>query len=219
MDHPLINFAKAIVCIDNELSFNSKIENQHLSFSLERQLNYFRLIPSESIEGKKTIKYHYSDNTCTHGLKELPSYGIFLSPNVIAEDSSAGNTWKYSQIILNELQTNKAKSFDALLSITAISGDYMKFSEQGGVGKNTQKITKDEAALCIIALTTPDKPALQYRINKGVGKKPDLFNTCIIPDLPFDKLVDFIRLFKDISASKAAHDIFFGNVDPVEKNK
>jgi len=212
MIHPFIKYGKAIALIDNNLSFEKELRDRDLLYSLELNSEYFRIKPTEIFEEKSLIKYQFDNNSIASGLKGLPKLGIFLAPNVIAEDGNANGTWGKVNEIKKALNSEKKKTFDALLSITSISGDYIKFSERGGIGKTTQKLTKDIASMSIIALITPYKPCLQYRIEKGVGKKPDLFNTTFIPDLSIDKMIDFIRFFKDILSHKSSQDLFVGKV-------
>jgi len=215
MMHPFIKYGKAIALIDNDLSFEKELQDKDLLYSLELNSEYFRIKPAETIEEKSSIKYQFDNNSIVSGLKGLPKYGIFLAPNVIAEDGNANGTWGKVNEIKKALNSEKQKTFGALLSITSISGDYMKFSEKGGCRKTTQKLTKDIAAMSIITLITPYKPCLQYRIEKNKGKKPDLFNTTIIPDLPIIKMIDFIKFFKDLLNHKSSKDLFIGKVNPV----
>ncbi|RCW32766.1 type I-PGING CRISPR-associated protein Cas8c/Csp2 [Marinilabilia salmonicolor] len=220
MKHPLLNYAIALIRFENKIELNTKIENHHILQSLCRQMNYFRLKPTESFEGKDKIKYHFTNNDCVKGLTKLPSHGIFLAPNVIAEDGSANKTWSNTNKIIDLLTKEKLTPFPALLSITAISGDYMKFSILGGVGKSTQKMAPQEAALCLITLLTNRKPCLQYRENKGQGKQPDLFNTCIIPDLPQKGMSKFIKIIDVLAHQKLPNEIYYGKVlPPSQKQK
>jgi len=201
-EHPLIKYGKAIAIIDNNLNSNSIITSKHLLHSLQRQIEYFRVKPSEIFTEKSKIKYQFDNNKCTDGLKKLPEHGIFMAPNVIAEDGSANQTWKQCLDIIKALESSKNNSFNALLSITAVAGDYIRFSDRGGSNKATQKLSKHEAALSMIALITPDKPCIYENGN----------NIAIIPDLQLDEMIDFIRFFKDMLSHKTSSELFIGRV-------
>ncbi len=218
MKHPIIKYGKAIALIDNEVSNDEELQDKDLLYSLELNSEYFRVIPTETFNEKSSIKYQFDNNQKATMLKDLPKHGIFLAPNVIAKDGNANGTWGKLIEIKKSLNSKKNKTFDALLSITSVSGDYIKFSERGGSSKTTQKLTKDIASMSMIALITPFKPCMQYRIEKGVGKQPDLLNTAIVPDLPIDKLIDFIKFFKDILSHKSSRDLLIGKVEKVEKS-
>ena len=46
-----------------------------------------------------------------------------------------------------------------------------------------------------------------------------MFNVCIIPDLPIDKLKNFVRIFKWMLKSETANDLMYGNISATTSGK
>jgi CRISPR-associated protein Cas8c/Csp2 len=129
--------------------------------------------------------------------------GIYLSPNSITTDMLAKNTWKAANELLKTLNGDiTKKTADAKMSIVPISGEYLSFSTNGGIGRGKPKSLISELGLSMITTLTPYKPCLQDR-----GE-----NTCIIPDLPLKELIDFVLLFKDMLQHKSSNDLTSGRV-------
>lgn len=212
IQHPFLRYAKALVRVETQ---KDKITINDCLDILNGQKEYYRLVPIESYEGKEKVKFAYSSNECVVGKKTpyTKNYGIFLAPNVILEDGNANSTWDKIEAIDNEFESKKDKTVDALLSTTAVAGDYIRFSEQGGKGKVTPKISYEDYLLLLISLITYKKPCLQYHLPNPNPKKEVRYNACIIPDLNDADLDDFIRLFKRLMKIKTK-DLFIGNVLP-----
>jgi CRISPR-associated protein Cas8c/Csp2 len=214
IQHPFLRYAKALVRVETQ---KDKISIKDYLNILIGQKEYYRLVPDESYEGKEKIKFAYSSNECVVGKKTpyTKNYGIFLAPNVILEDGNANSTWEKIEAIDKEFETKKDKNVDALLSTTAVAGDYIRFSEQGGKGKVTPKISYEDYLLLLISLITEKKPCLQYHLPNSNPKKEVRYNACIIPDLSDGDIDNFIKLFKQLLATKTK-DLFIGNVLPPE---
>ena len=212
IQHPFLRYAKALVRVETQ---KDKISIKDYLNILIGQKEYYRLVPAESYEGKEKIKFAYSSNECVAGKKTpyTKNYGIFLAPNVILEDGNANSTWDKIEAIDKEFETKKDKNVDALLSTTAVAGDYIRFSEQGGKGKVTPKISYEDYILLLISLITEKKPCLQYHLPNSNPKKEVRYNACIIPDLSDGDIDNFIRLFKQLLATKTK-DLFVGNILP-----
>ncbi|MGV8138536.1 MAG: type I-PGING CRISPR-associated protein Cas8c/Csp2 [Mangrovibacterium sp.] len=212
IQHPFLRYAKALVRVETK---KDKITINDCLNILNGQKEYYRLAPTESYEGKEKVKFAYSCNECVVGKKTpyTKNYGIFLAPNVILEDGNANSTWDKIEAIDKEFETKKDKNVDALLSTTAVAGDYIRFSEQGGKGKVTPKISYEDYILLLISLITEKKPCLQYHLPNSNPKKEVRYNACIIPDLIDGDMDDFIRLFKRLMVTKTK-DLFIGNVLP-----
>ena len=210
MNHPFIRYAQAIVCVENDLNSFIEIEYRHIRYSILANMQTFRCFPIDTYEGKEKIKYDLGDESITLNCKKLPDAGIFLSPHIISTDGSAKTTWKYAEEIAEIMNGKRAKAFDALNATTPMAGDYIKFTESGGTAKTSAKLSSVEAGLSIVATLAQHKPALQYRIEKK--PRPDLFNVCIIPDLPENELIEFIKVYKRLMKSQSASDLMIGNV-------
>lgn len=217
--HPFLRYAQALIMNENDLSSCDEITFNQIIAEIEKGLNSFRIYPVESIEGKVKVKFDFIKQE-----KGDTKQGVFLSPNVITKDKQAKNTWKASHDLVKDLQSNPLNNLnDMTMSIAPITGEYLSFSMKGGMGRGKPKCTLTERGLGLVTTLTPYKPCLQYRIDKR--GMPEMFNVCIIPDLPVEELKGFIRFFKLMLKTETANDLMYGNVvstktgkDNTEKN-
>ncbi|MCE7057706.1 type I-PGING CRISPR-associated protein Cas8c/Csp2 [Algoriphagus sp. AGSA1] len=205
-NHPYTRYAEAVIIVEHELSSSDQITSKHISIELEKGLNSFRLAPSSSFEGKKRVSYTYIKEA-----KGDTGAGVFLSPNILTPDKQAKNIWNEGNNILKNLgKGDLGKSELVKMSIAPIAGEFLNFSLSSSIGRGKPKSTVKDIGLNSVSTITPLKPCLQYRIDKK--PRPDLFNVCIIPDLPFHDLVNFVFLFKKLLFSKTSADLLVGDV-------
>lgn len=210
--HPFLRYAKALIFLENNLSSNDDISSIHLVAEIEKGIQAFRVKPKVSFEAKKNVAYVF-----IQAEKGDTDNGVFLSPNIMASDKKAGNTWKNGIDILSCLQNTPLDSTDKItMSATAIAGDYLSFSENNAAKRNSPG-TLLERSLGTITTLTPNKPCFQYRIDKK--GKSEMFNICLIPDLPIEELKDFISFYKRMLISQTASDLMTGNVIAKETGK
>lgn len=196
--HPYIMYAKALLVEFYELDSVSDISSARLKEQIDLGLNHFRILPNELFENKANVKYQFSKIE-----KGNTEKGIFLAPNIITTDMLAKNTWKASSDILLKLDnTLFEKREKVTMSLSPLSGEFLSFSQKGGIGRGTPKSTLSEMALSVITTLTPFKPCMQDKGN----------NTAIIPDLQLDEMIDFIRFFKDMLSHKTSSELFIGRV-------
>jgi CRISPR-associated protein Cas8c/Csp2 len=88
------------------------------------------------------------------------------------------------------------------MSFSPLSGEFLSFSQKGGISRGLPKSTLFDIALSTITTLTPFKPCMQ---DKGS-------NTAIIPDLPLEEMIGFIRFFKDMLSHKTLSELFVGRV-------
>ncbi|RNC64141.1 type I-PGING CRISPR-associated protein Cas8c/Csp2 [Proteiniphilum sp. X52] len=207
--HPYIRYAQALLMVENELSSINEITLDHIKAEIEKGLNSFRVHPSESIEGKTKVQYVFDKIE-----KGDTKKGVFLSPNTISSDKQAKNLWGAANKYLSEIDNSNcgdlSKYTDIGMSEVPISGEFLSFSDKGNIGRGKPKASIKEQGFGIVSTLTPLKPCLQYRIGKK--GQPEMFNVCIIPDLPIDKMMDFIRVFKQIRIQKLEGELLVGNV-------
>lgn len=210
--HPYLRYAKALIFLENNISKEEEITAQHLITEIEDGLQTFRVQPKSSFIEKKSVLFRFIKEE-----KGNPTMGVFLAPNIIAKEISAGGTWKNAKELQAKLKT---ASFDTSQNLTmsavAIAGEYLSFSANNA-SKRTAKGTLLEVCLGTIATLTPKKPCLQYRIEKK--GQPDMFNVSLIPDLEIKEMKDFISLFKRMLITKLDKDLMVGNVVKEEKGK
>lgn len=203
--HPLISFGQALVLLENNLNNPAEMTPQILTDEIEIGLSSFRTIPSETFEGKEKIKYQFEK--IENGNTEK---GIFLSPHIISTDMLAKNTWKAAQQLIEKNKKNDLfASENATMALSPLAGEYLSFSTKGGIGRGKPKSSLLDMCLSMITTLTSSKPALQDRGD----------NSCIIPDLPLNEMMNFIRLFKQMKQHKSAETINYGRVKQEEKGK
>jgi CRISPR-associated protein Cas8c/Csp2 len=180
----------------NKLPDCASIRKEHIIAEIEKGLHSFRVQPRESFEGKKRVEYDFSDTE-----KGNPNEGIFLSPNVLSSDKSAKYLISGAQNLIKELNYHALDEEGELtMAIAPVTGEYLSFSQQGGVGRGKPKATLMERGLCAVTTLTRSKPCFQYK--KGQSES---FNVALIPDLPIEKMKVFIQLFekmRDTQTSK-----------------
>ncbi len=210
--HPYLRYAKALILLENNISDIEEIKVEHLLTEIEDGLQTFRVQPNSSFIEKETVLFKFLEEE-----KGNPSMGVFLAPNVMADDRSAGNAFKNAKELQTELRNSAFDSSqNVTMSAVAVAGEYLSFSANNA-SKRTAKGTLLEVCLGTIATLTSKKPCLQYRIDKK--GQPEMFNVCLIPDLEIEELKDFISFFKRMLITKSAKDLMVGNIVKEEKGK
>ncbi|MEN6453201.1 MAG: type I-PGING CRISPR-associated protein Cas8c/Csp2 [Prolixibacteraceae bacterium] len=215
--HPYIRYAQALIMSENGLDDCDKIGPTQVIAEIEKGINSFRLAPIQAITGKSKVKFDF-----VRIEKGDPKKGLFLSPNIISKDKFSRFIWKEGNALISELAANSIQKLDDIsMSIAPIAGEYLSFSLKGNIGRGNPKVSTFERGLSAVTTLTPNKPCLQYRIDKK--GMPEMFNVCVIPDLPIDKLKDFIHFFKWMLKAGTGNDLMYGNVISVtsgtENNK
>lgn len=213
--HPYIRYAQALIMVENDLNNCEEITGKHIITEIENGLNSFRIYPIESVEGKSNVKFDFIKLE-----KGETKQGIFLSPNIISSFKESRHIWNKSHYLLEELPKNLLdKLEDVSTSIAPITGEYLSFSLNKKIGRGNPKITMKDQGLSAITTLSPIKPCLQYRIDKK--GKPDMYNVCIIPDIPLDELKSFIQVFKKLRSTGTDGNLMVGNVlsKPTGKGK
>ncbi len=203
--HPYISYGQALVMAENDLQTTLEITSQILQDEIKIGISSFRTMPSEAFEGKEKIKFQFGEIE-----KGNTEKGIFLSPHIITTDMLAKNTWNGAlQLIERNKKEDLSSSENATMALSPLSGEYLSFSTKGGIGRGKPKSNLLEMSLSMITTLTSSKPCLQDRGD----------NSCIIPDLPLDKMISFIRLFKQMKQHKSAETIYYGRVKQEVKGK
>lgn len=215
--HPYSRYGLALVMEENGLETRNEVNHEHLKSELIRGLNKFRIKPAENFEGVEQVKFNHMtyDFIISNKIfqsKGLPNKGIFLSPNITSSDFQAGKTWLGANTLIEKLNGQKDKNENLTMSVFPMSGKF----NNGKKSQSTPKALLTEVACAAIATSTPYKPCLAYRIFKG--GKTERSNTAIIPDLPLDKMIKFIALFKSMQ-SDVNNDLMVGRVFPETRGK
>ena len=206
-NHLYINYAAALIQETYNLKSISDIDSKFMKEQIKVGLEHFRISPLELVERKEKIRYGFSKIEKGDVVK-----GIFLAPNVISTDMLAKNIWKVANDYLKKIDDtslNLKKAEKVTMAISPLVGEFLSFTQKGGISRGAPKESLFNIALSIITTLTPYKPCMQ-----NMGK-----NTAIIPDLPLSDMVDFIRFFKDMLSHKSSNDLFVGKVKPIPGNK
>lgn len=211
--HPYIRYAQALIMNENDLNSCEEIISEQIISEIEKGLNSFRLQPVQAIEGKDKVKFDF-----TRIEKGDPKQGLFLAPNVMSKDKCSRFIWKEGNNLLKALKKDTINKLDDIsMSVAPVAGEYLSFSIQGNIGRGNPKVSIYEQGLSAVTTLTPYKPCLQYRIDKR--GMPEMFNVCIIPDLPIEELKGFIRFFKLMLKTETADDLMYGNVVSTKTGK
>lgn len=212
--HPYIRYAQALILAENNLTDCNEITADEIKNEIDKGLDAFRVKPANIFDGKPNVNYNFCREA--EGKTDI---GIFLSSNIITTDKSAGQTWKNGEELI-QILSDKKQTLDSsekmTMSAVPVAGDYLSFSETNASKRNAP-VSLFEKVLGTVTTLTPNKPCLQYRIDKK--GKPEMFNMCIIPDLPIAELKDFIAFFKMMKSTLTGSDLMIGNVVPKETGK
>ena len=199
--YPYIRYAQALLMIENQLGSLGDITMEHIKAEIKKGLNAFSVEPVESFEGKTKVKYRF--------IYEKSSAKVFkfLAPNSMTSDMQARNLYNAAEEYLkNNNELDKSCEGGLTMASMPIVGEFNSFSDKS-VGRGKTSCTVYEQGLALITSLTPIKPCLQYK--KSVK---DSFNVCIIPDIPLEALIDFIKLFKRMRIQQLDSDLMVGNV-------
>lgn len=123
---------------------------------------------------------------------KLSAKGFFLFPTIITVDTKAADTFGNALRIIKLL-----KSTTTLHTKSELGRSFAPTTGKINNGTASQSVAKGtllEAACSLISTVTQLKAAAW--IKRANAKKPsDIFNTCILPDLPWPQLRRFIELF------------------------
>lgn len=215
--HPYSRYGLALVMEENGLDNTEEVNHEYLRNELIKGLGHFRLKPAGIYEGLEQVKFAYMSYDFINSNKNFQNRGktdegIFLCPNITTSDKGAGQAWSGANSILKKLNGEKDKNENLTMSVFAASAKF----NNGSKGQSYPKMLLSEVACAAITNTTPYKPCLTYRVFKS--GKTERSNTAIIPDLPLDKMIRFIALFKSMQ-SDVGKDLMIGKVYPEKKGK
>lgn len=188
--HPFIKYGEAVVRFKKNLGGSKPLTNSIIADVLEESLFDFRVEPHKgNVAGSKEVSYRFKSIE-----KGNPLSGIFLAPNVMASDKSAGNTWKAVSDLISKLRKSEVNSNEtAQMSFMPISGEFLSFGSSGSIGRGKSSISIQDAGCAAITTLTRSKPALHYR---KINESP--VNTALIPDLPAEELKWFLKLWNEL---------------------
>lgn len=208
--HYYPRFGVAITIVENSLTFSKEKElsMEHFKYSLQNGLSQFRIKPTEGIDGKEKVRV-----TPIKQKKGDTKNFIYLASWVITNDQKAQGLYAACE----DLQSKKENNYEELvrlkLTYSPLSGEY-----NNGKSRHTAKATLYENLASAITTVSPNKPALT--IIDYSGNNPSYTNTAIIPDLPIDEMIAFIKLFQKIKFKEIEGEgIFSAKVKVEEKGK
>ena len=202
--HPYIRYAHALLCVENNFSSEITIEKiapKYLLKELENGINHFR-VKARAFKGMDEVGFDYINSE-----KGDTNNGIFLAGNIICTDKAAGNFYKACKKTIGELNKKEddiqkflSKQDEVSMSSMPTSGEFLGFSINGGISRNSPKVVNYENVLGLITGSTDLKP---FIVTKTYSKKRyEYRNATIIPDLDIENLINFIKLFKGIQLKK-----------------
>lgn len=206
MSHPYIKYGMALVMLENSLHDEREIRIEHIVDEIEKGLHTFRLKPHNDYIGKDSVAFDYTDED---GKAEN---FLFLSPHVVTIDKQAGKVRDAAKGYIKEAMSPKDKFLQKVdklgLSEVPIVGEFTSFSKT--IGRGAAKSTKLEQGLGLVTTLTRYKPSI-------TRYKPSISNSCLIPDLDINDMMDFISIFKRLLVV-STNSLLIGKVK-VEENK
>ena len=196
--HPYIRYAQALLVVENQLESVSDITLEHIHATIKSGLNAFCVEPVEDFKQKKTVKYRFA------GEKNDAKNYKFLAPNIISSDMQASKLYKSAEDFLKDTKKMDKPCGGLTMSSMPIVGEFCSFSEKN-VGRGRPSSSVYEQGLAIITSLTMLKPCLQDRISFS--------NVCIIPDIPLEKMTDFIKLFKRMRIQQLESSLMYGRIN------
>lgn len=211
--HPYLRYAQALLMEENFLSSVDEIKMAHIIAEIEKGLETFSVKPDSEYIGKTDVEFKFVRE------KNNANNFIFLSPNIVVEEKPSVNTWNAAIKYIADNNKNQPmnKSTEITMSQIPVVGEFSSFSLNGNIGRGKTKSSIYEQGLGLVTTLTPLKPCLQYKIVKKGDKS--MFNICIIPDLPLDKMRDFIFIFKKMRLQQLDNNLMTGNVVAITNKK
>lgn len=196
--HPYIRYAQALLVVENQLESVAEIALEHIHAAIKSGLSAFCVKPAEDYRQKRAVKY------CFAGEKNDAKNYKFLAPNIISSEKQASKLYKSAEDFLKDAKKLDKPCGGLTMSSMPIVGEFCSFSENN-VGRGKPSSSVYEQGLAIITSLTMLKPCLQDRISFS--------NVCIIPDIPLEKMADFIKLFKRMRIQQLESSLMYGRVN------
>lgn len=167
--HPYSRYGLALVLQQEGLDTLEEIDAKILKKYLEEGLSNFRLKTDDDPNVDIELRYLTipMETIINNKIKGNPNKGIYLCPNIITTDIKAHNTWTPVLNLLKKLDNPLdlfSKPEKMTMGIAPIAGE---LNNGNKTKKNTQGVVI-EAICSAITTTTPMKPYLSYRENRGV---------------------------------------------------
>src|SRR5690554_5072882 len=96
--HPYLRYAKALIFLENNISELEEITEEYLIDEIEDGLQTFRVQPNSSFDEKDNVLFQFIGEE-----KGNPTKGVFLAPNIMTNDRSAGKAWKNAKELQKKL--------------------------------------------------------------------------------------------------------------------
>lgn len=196
--HPYSKYGLALIMLRENLKSIEEVKSSHLEKYIEDGLSHFRMKSNNDPEIDDILEFHYLNRKEINDfrIKGNPLKGIYLCPNIIANDLKSGNAWSATESVLSKVRT-ATKLLDTsdkiTMGIVPIAGEV----NNGTKSKKNAKATLMEIACCAITNTTWIKPCFTHK-KRGAKGQLHYIPTCIIPDLNLDAMMEFINLFSII---------------------
>lgn len=197
--HPVSKYGLAMLLFKNDLNGSDELEPAMIAEELKEGIRHYRFncISDPIIETELHYQYFGLDDY-TQDERNIQSAGLsnqgkYLAPNILSEEKSAKHTYNGLMNLIQKIADKGKwlKSEDFTMSVAPLAGKI----NNGKMSQSNPKGSLLEVACSAIAATTPIKPCFSYD-----GK-----NTCLIPDLPLDKLKEFVWLLDKIISQHRGH--------------
>lgn len=205
LPHPYSRYGLATALLQRQIRLDELGDSEvHevLAQAIETGLNHFRLMTTDDPAVSESLRFMRVPLTeLQRDAKLIQSAGLaaqgkYLAPSVVTTDGDAKGSYDNAVSIVESLRAGKD-----LRSDFVFSRSFAPTTAKINNGKSSQSPPKGsliEAACSVITTLTPNKPAAWIEQR----------NTAIIPDLPLDKLRDFVELFEAMTVSNLDGDLY-----------
>lgn len=190
--HPVSKYGLAMLLFKNDLNSSDELEPAMIAEELKEGIRHYRFnCISDPITDSELHYQYFGLDDYIQDERFIQSAGLsnqgkYLAPNILSEEKSAKHTYNGLMNLIQKVADKGKwlKSEDFTMSVAPLAGKI----NNGKLSQSNPKGSLLEVACSAIAATTPIKPCFSYD-----GK-----NTCLIPDLPLDKLSEFVWLLDKI---------------------
>ncbi|MDZ7693035.1 MAG: hypothetical protein U5K69_18245 [Balneolaceae bacterium] len=206
-DHPYPRYGLAAVLAHNDIRINgkdsfpsqeelAKLAAEYINKAMHKYRLHTQDKPKDDAESTLQFRYlAFEDLATTKSEGQTSANYYYLAPHVATGDTSANRLITEARKKSKKLA--KAKGLDKTVKLKRSFSPFTTKLNEGTKTLSNPKGTLLQAGFTLVTTITPIKPAIQV----------DFSNQVMIPDLPLEDLIEFIRLFDQMQSKET------GNLD------
>ena len=204
-DHPYPRYGLAAVLAYHDISIDgehplpskedlAKLAAEYISVAMHKYRLHTQDQPTEDIDCTLQFRYLAFEDLATKKSEGQTSANYYyLAPHVATGDISANRLIKEARKKSEKL--GKEKKLDKAVKLKRSFSPFTTKLNEGTKSLSNPKGTLLQAGFTLVATITPVKPATQI----------DFSNQVMIPDLPLEDQVEFVRLFDQMQSKETGN--------------